>query len=192
MAFPTVQLKLPDWLDEFLGPAGMKYPTANGRMELVIELSRLNIHYRTGGPFGAAIFDEQGTLIAPGVNLVEKSGCSLWHAEMVAIALAQSRLGRFDLSDGGKARLQLVSSAEPCAMCFGAIPWSGVVRLDCGACRQDATDAGFDEGAKPTNWPAELEARGIEVHREMLRGKAAAILALYAKSGGTIYNPKIK
>jgi len=24
----------------------------------------LNIHYRTGGPFGAAIFDEQGTLIA--------------------------------------------------------------------------------------------------------------------------------
>lgn len=191
MQLPVVQLILPDWLNVFYNASGMTYSTAKSRMELAIELSRLNVEHHTGGPFGAAIFDEQGTLVAPGINLVERSNCSLWHAEMVAIALAQTRLGRFDLSSGGSARLELVSSAEPCAMCLGAIPWSGVASLVCGAQERDAINAGFDEGAKPTNWPAELEIRGISVQRDLLREQAASVLGRYSSEGRTIYNPKI-
>jgi hypothetical protein len=31
---------------------------------------------------------------------------------------------------------------------FGAVPWSGVRRLACGARDEDASDIGFDEGPK--------------------------------------------
>jgi tRNA(Arg) A34 adenosine deaminase TadA len=190
MANRSVQLTLPSWLDEFLRSAATTYPTDTDRMGLAIELSRLNIEHRTGGPFGAAIFDESGVLVAPGINLVETSNCSLWHAEMVAIAIAQTSMGRFDLSDGGRVRLELFASCEPCAMCMGAIPWSGVTRLVCGAGQQDAMDAGFDEGAKPANWWAEFEKRGIAVQQRVMLEEAAAILRKYAATGGTIYNPK--
>jgi tRNA(Arg) A34 adenosine deaminase TadA len=189
MAFLELKLRLPQWLEQHLSDSDHRYTTADDRMELVIKLSHLNVVHKTGGPFGAAIFDEQGLLIAPGVNLVEKSCCSIWHAEMVAIALAQTRLGRFDLGDDGKARFELVTSTEPCAMCFGAIPWSGVTGLVCGATEEDARNAGFDEGAKPSDWPWHLAARGITVQREVLRSQAATVLAQYGASGGTIYNP---
>jgi tRNA(Arg) A34 adenosine deaminase TadA len=189
MSFPEIRLKLPRWMDETTAEVGTVYPTAQARMEMVVRLSDLNVTHKTGGPFAAGIFDAKGRLIAPGVNLVEKSGCSLWHAEMVAIALAQSKLRRFDLGNGGREHFELVTSTEPCAMCFGAIHWSGLSRLVCGAREQDARDAGFDEGAKPADWPGELRKRGITVERDVLREKAAAILARYAASGGTIYNP---
>jgi tRNA(Arg) A34 adenosine deaminase TadA len=189
MAFPELKLRLPQWLEQHLSDGDRRYTTTDDRMELVIQLSQLNVMHKTGGPFGAAVFDGQGLLIAPGVNLVEKSGCSIWHAEMVAIALAQTHLGRFDIGDGGKARFELVTSTEPCAMCFGAIPWSGIARIVCGASEQDARDAGFDEGAKPADWPGHLASRGIAVQRGVRRPQAAAVLAEYAASGGTIYNP---
>jgi tRNA(Arg) A34 adenosine deaminase TadA len=67
------------------------------------------------------------------VNVVVTHNCSILHAEMVAIALAQKKLGRYDISDEGKSDYELVASTELCAMCFGAIPWSGVTRLVCGA-----------------------------------------------------------
>ena len=117
-------------------------------MNFVIDLSRQNIERATGGPFGAAVFDADGRLVAPGVNMVIPQNCSILHAEMVAMALAQKVLGRFDLSDGGCQTFSLFTSTEPCAMCFGAIPWSGVRRLVCGAARKDAEAVGFDEGSE--------------------------------------------
>ena len=91
-------------------------------MRFVIELARQNIEHRTGGPFGAAIFETtSGKLLAPGVNLVEPAHCSIAHAEMVAIALAQQTRGSYDLGREGTI-CELVTSTEPCAMCLGAIP----------------------------------------------------------------------
>ena len=94
-------------------------------MRLVIELSRLNVDHGTGGPFGAGIFDlSTDRLIAPGVNLVATTNLSAAHAEMVAIMIAQQVVGYFDLGGEGLPTYELVASTEPCAMCFGAIPWS--------------------------------------------------------------------
>jgi len=94
------------------------------RMLAVVELSRLNAVHRTGGPFGAAVFESAtGRLIAAGVNVVVESCCSHAHAEMVALAAAEQRLETFDLGRHNTA-LELVTSTEPCAMCFGAIIWS--------------------------------------------------------------------
>lgn len=158
---------------------------------MVIGLAEQNIAAGTGGPFAAAVFNSgTGQLIAVGVNLVTSLNSSVAHAEIIAIMLAQQRAGTYDLGGGGLPLLELVSSAEPCAMCLGAIPWSGVRRLICGATGEDVTGIGFDEGAKPPGWQRELEERGIEVVQNICRTDAAAVLRRYAEQGGMIYNAR--
>ena len=179
--------ELPAWVEPFIAEHGEVYATAEERIALVIALSAENIKQNTGGPFGAAIFDSNGKLIAAGVNLVPSKNCSILHAEMVAIVLAQKTLGRYDLSDGGQEIYELAASTEPCAMCFGALPWSGMKRLICGARDEDARAVGFDEGAKLSDWTSALAERGIEVVRDLSRDEAAAVLKQYGAQQGTIY-----
>lgn len=157
-------------------------------MRFAIALSRKNLEHQTGGPFGAAIFNEEGRLLSPGVNLVLSTNCSILHAEITAMAVAQKMLGRYDLGDGGQASYALYASTEPCAMCFGAIPWSGVNQLVCGARDEDARRIGFDEGPKMPGWVDALEKRKINVIRDVLRREAVLVLNDYAASGGVIYN----
>jgi len=185
---PEAIIRLPDWMEGILRKAPDVFPGVEERMRFVVELARRNVQHRTGGPFGAAVFDEAGRLIAPGVNLVVSSQCSVFHAEIVALALAQKALGRYDLSDGGASHYELVTAAEPCAMCFGAVPWSGVQRLICGARDEDARAIGFDEGPKMADWVKALNDRGITVVRDVLRNEAGAVLREYAAAGGAIYN----
>ena len=191
MGFPPVTLVLPDWVEEIVPGPGGAYPTEEDRMRLVVELSRLNVERGTGGPFGAAIFEQEtGKLLAPGMNLVVPSRCSVAHAEMVAIMIAQRVVGDFDLGGAGKPAYELYASTEPCAMCFGATPWSGVRSLLCGARDEDARSVGFDEGAKLPDWVVALEERGISVKRDVLREEAASVLRHYANMGGEIYNAR--
>jgi tRNA(Arg) A34 adenosine deaminase TadA len=188
LTFPIFTLRLPDWVDELIADPRKSYPTVEERMDLAIALARRNVETATGGPFGAAVFElDSGRLIAPGVNLVVSSGCSAAHAEIVALTLAQQATGQYRLGLDGR-RFELVSSTEPCAMCLGAIPWSGVVRLTCGARDQDARAIGFDEGAKPARWISGMETRGIEVIRDVRRDQATAVLRRYRETGGEIYN----
>jgi tRNA(Arg) A34 adenosine deaminase TadA len=190
LKFPKVVLQLPGWIEDALAGSEQVYPTVEERMRLIIKLSQLNIEHRTGGPFGAGIFESKsGRLISAGVNLVESANCSLAHAEMVAIAVAQRVIGSYDLSGGKDNVYQLVTSTEPCAMCLGAIPWSGVRSVVCGARDEDARGIGFDEGSKPQNWVKSLESRAINVTRDVLREQAKAVLLEYGEQGGLIYNP---
>ena len=183
--FPTLTVSLPDWISDFCRP-GAFFATMDDRMGLAIDLARGNVNHETGGPFGAAVFDmETGQILAPGVNLVVSTNAALAHAEMLAIAVAGRALESFDLS---VRPTELVSSTEPCAMCLGAIPWSGVRRLVCGARDEDARRIGFDEGDKPPDWISRLRARGIEVVQDVARAEATAVMTEYARSGGLIYN----
>ena len=187
--FPQIILRLPDWVDAFLPEPDHIYSTVEERMRLVIELSRLNIEHATGGPFGAGIFElETNRLIAPGVNLVVQVNNSIAHAEMMAIMIAQHIIGYYDLGSEGMPSYELVTSTEPCAMCLGALSWSGVQRLVCGAREEDAKSIGFDEGPKLLNWVQSLKSRGIAVIQDICRREAVAILTQYYESGGIIYN----
>lgn len=191
MTSSNIQLQLPEWLAAVV--AGHRQPlnTVESRMQLAIELARLNIEYGTGGPFGAAVFNmETHELLSAGVNLVIPSSCSMAHAEMIAIGTAQQQLGNFDLGAAGLPGFELVSSCEPCAMCFGALPWSGIRRLVCGARDEDARAIGFDEGPKHPDWRNELEQRGIGVTTDICRIEAKAVLDAYAASAGVIYNAR--
>lgn len=190
MGYPVLTLGLPGWVEEFLSGSGDLYPTEEDRMRLAIDLSRKNVEHGTGGPFGAAIFDDAGRLIAPGVNLVTISNFSVAHAEIVAIMVAQQVVGHFDLGGAGRPACELVASTEPCAQCFGATPWSGVRKLVCGARDEDARAIGFDEGPKMPGWKEALEERGISVVRDVCREEAAAVLRRYAEHGGPIYNAR--
>ena len=188
MKFASYTLKLPEWVNAFIPKSKTVFGTIEERMELVIELAAQNIKH-DGGPFGAAIFEEQtGKLIAPGINLVMQTNCSVVHAEIVAIIIAQQMISTFDLNAPGLPEYELVSSTEPCAMCLGAIPWSGIASIVCGARDEDARNIGFDEGEKPKQWIEALEKRSIKVTRDILRDKSKAVLQQYIDEGGIIYN----
>ena len=190
--FPGFTIRLPGWVERHLKNAPDTFPDMEEKMRFIIDLSHQNIEHETGGPFAAAVFDENGYLVAPGVNTVVSSNCSVLHAEIMAIALAQKTLGRYDISDGGRLRYDLFATTEPCAMCFGAVPWSGVCRLVCGARSEDAQKIGFDEGPRPSAWVEALADRGINVVRDVLREEAAAVLKAYSAAGGPIYSPGLK
>lgn len=181
-----LRLRLPSWIPDLLAGAVGPWRGDDAQMDLVLRLAAENVRQRTGGPFAAAAFDAGGHLVAAGVNLVEPGRAAIAHAEVVAIALAGQAVGSFDLSAGGPTTL--VASTEPCAMCLGAVPWSGVSRLVCGAEDGDARAIGFDEGHKPADWVEELARRGITVARGVRRSEAVAVLHDYLRIGGRIYN----
>lgn len=192
MGLAGVILDLPAWLVSFSSQAQAVgcYQSVEQRMGLAVELSRQNVQHGTGGPFGAAIFDGvSGELIAAGVNLVLANRCSMLHAEVVAIMLAQQRLGTHDLGAVAGRSFELFSSTEPCAMCLGAVTWSGVSRLVCAARDEDARAVGFDEGVKPEQWIEGYRQRGIEIMQDVCRDPAREVLHDYQDKGGAIYNP---
>lgn len=180
--------ELPSWLPPLTEHWESPFAATQDKMSFVLELVRQNIEHNSGGPFAAAVFDrDTGALISAGVNLVIPSNSSIAHAEMVAIALAQQMVGDYDLGSNHR-HFELVTSCEPCAMCFGAIPWSGIRHLVCGAHDSDARAIGFDEGPRHPEWIDQLEQRGITVERDVLRQEAKALLNEYAATGGDIYN----
>jgi tRNA(Arg) A34 adenosine deaminase TadA len=186
---PSIAFSLPDWVCRSLPEPGHCFVSDEEKMGLAIELSRLNVLHATGGPFGAVIFEAtSGRLVAPGVNLVQYLGWAGAHAEMVAIAIADKRLGKFDLGDNPEIGYELFSSTEPCSMCMGCVTWSGLRRLVCGASDQDARAIGFDEGVKANDWVAQLRSRGIAVQQNVCREQAVSVLNAYKDQGGLIYN----
>lgn len=185
----SCELSLPDWVEPFLAAWAEPLDDEDRRMRLAVALAEENVHRQTGGPFGAIVVEERsGRLLGAGVNRVTALGLSLAHAEMLALSLAQRERGDWNL--GARGAVQLVTSCEPCAMCFGAVPWSGVASVVWGARKEDAEAAGFDEGDKPPNWIETLEARGIRTRPDVLRAEAAAVLARYARGNGAIYHPR--
>jgi tRNA(Arg) A34 adenosine deaminase TadA len=187
----NVEHSLPAWLiDEAIAPAA--YSSDAERMRYVLDLTRRNILEGTGGPFAAAVFERDGgRLVAPGVNRVETLKLSSAHAEVLALTLAQRRLGTYDLAASGQPGHVLVSSAQPCLMCAGALLWSGVVELTYAVTKQDVERVlGFDEGFLPRGWQRQMRRRGIVVRAGILRDEGRSLLRLYRERGGAVYNSR--
>jgi len=189
MDIPAATIELPPWLKKYISDIDTHFSSKEDMMRFVIKLSRMNIEHQTGGPFAAGIFNmDTGELLTPGVNIVLSANCSIMHAEMLTIMMAQGMMETYDLSRSGLPSFEMIVSCEPCAMCFGAIPWSGIKQLTCGARDSDARKIGFDEGAKLADWKKALEDRDITVYTDICRKEAVEVLNHYQKIGGEIYN----
>jgi tRNA(Arg) A34 adenosine deaminase TadA len=136
-----------------------------------------------------------GKLVSVGVNCVLSSGLSATHAEVVALSLAQVRVGTWDLGGQGQPEHELVVNWRPCAQCMGATLWSGVTRLIIAGTGPELEElTGFDEGPVRDDWIPQLRRRGVEIVSDVLRDEAIAVFADYgrsAKSGQvTVYNAR--
>ena len=185
-----IEIELPQWTVEETEQLPPVIADPEERMRAVIRFAQLNLEHQTGGPFAAGVFETHtGRLVVMGVNRAVPSNVSSAHAEIVALSLAQQKLNNVDLGGPGMTSHQLVVSGRPCAMCFGAIPWSGIRSLMIAASGPQIEDlAGFDEGPIHPQWQAELQARGIEVVEDVLADEACQVLRNFAASGQPVYN----
>ena len=75
-------------------------------------------------PFGALLVDGDGAVVLEAENTVLTEGDCTNHAELNLVRAASRRYDEASL--GG---CTLYTSTEPCAMCAGAIYWSGIGRV---------------------------------------------------------------
>lgn len=179
----SFNMTLPSWLQQWAPVHDVPHPADTDKMALVLDVLERHLLEDSGGPFAAIVFGPDQRPLAYGVNLVTGSGCSILHAEMVVLMLAQKALARPHLGPG----YTLASSAEPCAMCLGAIPWAHVDHVICAATDADVRATGFDEGSKPQPWQQALTDRGISVVQRVAQARATAALQHYARQGGARY-----
>lgn len=188
----TITLSLPDWVPAFIEKYPASLSTLEERMSLVLALTRENIMAKTGGPFGAAVFEkDSGKLVSVGVNRVMAETTSSAHAEVMALSFAQKNLEVYDLGGDGMVDHQLVVNAQMCAMCLGAVCWSGVRDVVYSASSQEVEQiTGFDEGPVPENVVSVLTSRGISVTENFMQSEGIDVLKLYVEQGGFIYNAR--
>jgi len=100
------------------------------RRELHIRLLRrcveVSIRAKASGnhPFGALLADAQGRVLLEQGNIEVTEGVCTGHAEAMLAAEASRRYPKAKLRE-----CTLYTTAEPCAMCAGAIYWSGIGRV---------------------------------------------------------------
>lgn len=104
-------------------------------------------------PFGAVLTDEQGNILLEAQNTVITGRDVTGHAETNLIRLLDGRYEPDFLS-----RCTLYASTEPCAMCSGAIYWSGIGRVVFAV-----SGAQLEElvGGDPQNPPLALSSREV-------------------------------
>lgn len=188
----TIQLDLPLWAVEELNRLPKQFASLEERMAVVLEFARQNFRRKTGGPFAAGIFErDSGKLVVIGVNRVMPLTCSSAHAEVMAISLAQHKLGVFDLGGEGLPAYQIVVNWRPCAMCYGAVLWSGLHSLVIAGDGPELEKiTGFDEGPIHPDWREELQKRGIGLVEDVLRQEAIAAYEEYAAGNPFVYNAR--
>ena len=184
-----VHVLVPEWVRDVVD-WDRAYLGDEEKARLAIRLAAENVTRGTGGPFGAAVVEAgTGRLVAVGMNSVVRLHNAVLHGEIVALMLAQRRLASFSLAAPGLPTHELVTSCDPCAMCLGAILWSGVKRVVCAAAREDATRLRFDEGPVFPASYAYLRDRGVAFVHRVCREEAVTVMEEYRRRSGVIYNP---
>ena len=185
-----LNLELPEWIDTFLAEYPVVISSMETQMRFVLDLTERNIREKTGGPFGAAVFEqESGKLVSVGVNVLVEQNCSAAHAEMMALMLAQKKIGHYDLGNVRSVAHRLVTSGKMCAMCLGNVCWSGIKEVVSSAEPEDVERiTGFDAGPTPIDYNDQLKLRGINLVPELLREEGKEVLQLYIDQNGQVYN----
>ena len=127
-------------------------------------------------PFGAILADKHGTvLMQQGNGFSSQGGDRTAHAERLLASRAAKAFGLDVLAE-----CSLYASAEPCAMCAGAIYWAGIGRVVFG---QTERDLKAQTGAHDENPTLDLPCRIVfaagqrptEIVGPLLSGEAAKL-----------------
>jgi tRNA(Arg) A34 adenosine deaminase TadA len=138
-------------------------------------------------PFGALLAGPDGTVLVEQGNGFTAEGHDMTaHAERLLATRASRAYGAAYL-----ANCTLYSSAEPCAMCAGAIYWAGIGRVVYGQTEKSLKAATGAHAENPTlDLPCRTVfaagQRSVEVIGPLLEEEAAAIQADYWKEKGTL------
>ena len=97
--------------------------TDESHLLAAVELAR-RAREKGNHPFGAVLVDQAGAAILEAENTVLTDHDCTSHAELNLVRAASRHLDEATL--GG---CSLYASTEPCAMCAGAIYWSGIGRV---------------------------------------------------------------
>ena len=93
-------------------------PDDESHMRRAIRLAGNNPKY----PFAAVLVDEEKRVVGEGWNRSAQN--PTWHGEMDAINKCAAAHAGIDWT-----KLTLYTTAEPCAMCQGAVAWAGIKRV---------------------------------------------------------------
>ena len=138
-------------------------------MKIAIELSK-KAYY----PYGAIIVKDDKIIGRSDTDvLVSKTAYS--HAELRAIEDAMEHLGGHLCAEGGKG-CTIYSSCEPCAMCMGAILYTGIERLVYGATLEDSKECVNNILAHAKDVASICKNRKISIIPECERDEAVKVL----------------
>ncbi|MFH0767563.1 MAG: nucleoside deaminase [Bacillota bacterium] len=151
-------------------------------MEKAIAQAKKTMNENIGGPFGAAVIDKDGNLIAVTSNSVLGDHDPTAHAEMNAIRAAGVKLGTHDLSG-----CTLVTTAYPCPMCLGAIIWANIGRVIYGCRPKDAEAIGFRDDFIYRFMREDQPDKKILVIDEGFRKKCLVLFKEYQDKEKTLY-----
>jgi len=138
-------------------------------MNLAIKLSK-----KAEYPYGAVIVKD-GEIIGRSDADVPVSKTGFSHAELRAIEDAMDNLGGHLCAEGGK-EVTIYSSCEPCAMCVGAILYTGISRLVYGATLEDSKECVNEILAHSKDVVEACSNRKIEIVSEVERKEAVKVL----------------
>ena len=106
-------------------------------------------------PFGAILVDADGAVLLEAENTVNTEHDCTGHAETNLVRMACRCFERDVLE-----RCTLYTSTEPCAMCAGAIHWSGIGRVEYGL-GEEGLYALTSDGTNPDNETMTLPSREV-------------------------------
>jgi tRNA(Arg) A34 adenosine deaminase TadA len=96
-------------------------------------------------PFGAVLTGPDGTIVLSAENTVVTGDDCTGHAETNLVRLAWREVGPERLGE-----YSLYTSCEPCAMCSGAIYWSGIGRVVFAMSEAELHELTGDHAENPT------------------------------------------
>jgi tRNA(adenine34) deaminase len=126
--------------------------------ELVVHAKGHNARY----PFAAMIIDEDNNEVCRGVNAAATS--PILHGEIVTINNCVAKFGRQGID---WSKLTLITTAEPCPMCQGAIIWAGLKKVVFGTSIETLIKKGWHQIDIPSH---EVSRRSNFIKPEVIGG----------------------
>ena len=164
------------------GPAGLgKAERDEHFLRRSFEVARRSMSHGNH-PFGAILVDENGSVLIETENGYMPDHDGTAHAERLLATQACTTLSPATLGTA-----TLYSSAEPCAMCAGAIYWAGIGRLVYGQSEKSLKAVTGAHAENPTlNLPCRTVfaagERPVEVVGPLLEAEATALQADFWKA----------